>query len=400
MDEFDKIIKRELSKNIPLPKDFDNIILYSLQNKKKLKHFKLSQIIKSIITTGIAILLGTGVAFASYTIYEKVWKKPIEYNSYEEKLENERKNSEISEDEIKNILPTDYILEKSNKILNILNYDNKDLSINLKRSYSAISNLYYEVKSSNNYSSGIELHFNAENGNLIYFIDRDIDSNYNIKTDVISIEEATNLGNEIYSKLELSNNYKLSNINEISSSTNSTSRKEWYLKYCIDYNGILNEYQRLEIRFYINNKNINISQIAIYDDGYTYENNELILSQDEALTIAKEKDRIISELNIRDIDINLDIKPINEFVYLQEKSLGKDDGIIEETAENRNSIIYSKYSNEKILRKVWNVKIKYEINYTENEPVRNWKEQFGRKYYIDVTTGEIIGGNWGDSLLD
>jgi len=59
-----------------------------------------------------------------------------------------------------------------------------------------------------------------------------------------------------------------------------------------------------------------------------------------------------------------------------------------------------KYSNEKILRKVWNVKIKYQFNYIPDEPVHNWKEQFGREYYIDATTGEIIGGNWGDNLVN
>lgn len=395
MDEFDKIIKQELSKNIEVPQSFDNKILYSLKNKKNLRQIKISRIIKTIITTIITIIFSTGVAFAGYILHEKVWKQPTEYNSYEEKENIEREKIELSKKGINNILPTENILEKSNRILQSLGYNDRDLSITLKKSYSAIYNSYYEVKSSNDYFSGIELHFNAEDGNLIYFIDRDIDSNYKIKTDTISVEEAKNIGNKIYSKLELSNNYKLKSINENSTSINSHSRKEWYLKYYMDYDNVLNEYQRLEIRFYINNDDIKISQIAIYDDGFTYQNNQLVINKDDAINIAKEKDRTISELNIRKIDIGLEIKPINEFVYLQENSFGKDDGIVKE-----NSIIYSKYSNEKILRKVWNIKIEYEFNCIEKELIHNWKEQFGREYYVDATTGEIIGGNWGESLLD
>lgn len=50
------------------------------------------------------------------------------------------------------------------------------------------------------------------------------------------------------------------------------------------------------------------------------------------------------------------------------------------------------------LRKVYNVKIFYDVNYTDDEPAHNWKEQFGREYFVDATTGEIIGGRWGDNL--
>jgi hypothetical protein len=336
----------------------------------------------------------------SHLVYENIWKKPTEYNSYEEKMESNKKDVEISEDETKNIVSTDYILEKANNILKQLDYSNTNLSIDLKRSYSATSDLYYEVKTSTDYSSGIELNFNAEDGEFIYFIDRDIDSNYNITTDKISDADASNIGNEILSKLNLNKNYQLKETKEITSSTTNKQRNEWYLKYYIEYDGILNEYQRLEIRFFINNNNLRISQIAIYDDGYNYANNEVKITKTEAKQIAEEKDRIISELDIETINVNLDIKPMNEFVYLQEKSLGTDDGITNENVEDGNNIIYSKYSSEKILRKVWNVKIKYQFNNNYDNLIHNWKEQFGREYYIDATTGEIIGGNWGESLLN
>ena len=398
MNDFDEKIKKAMKKEIEKPLSYEYAIknAFLKTNKKK----SINSFYKIIVTTLYIIISCTSVMAASYFVYEMIWKKPIEYNSYEEKVESEKKNEEIQEGETENIVSTDYILEKANNILQQLDYSNEKLSINLKRSYSEISDLYYEVKTSADYSSGIELNFNAEDGELIYFIDRDIDSNYNANTTNVSDEYANNIGKEIFSKLNLNKNYKLKEINEIVNSMNNTQRNEWYLKYCIEYDGILNEYQRVEIRFYIENNNAKVSQIAIYDDGYNYENNELKLARDDAEKIAKEKDRLISELDIKTIDINLDIKPMNEFIYLQEKSFGKDDGITNENLDDGTNIIYSKYSNEKILRKVWNVKIKYQFNYIPDEPVHNWKEQFGREYYIDATTGEIIGGNRGDNLVN
>ena len=41
---------------------------------------------------------------------------------------------------------------------------------------------------------------------------------------------------------------------------------------------------------------------------------------------------------------------------------------------------------------VWDIK----INYTyDNTKARNNGEFLGRNYYVDATTGEIIGGSWG-----
>ena len=68
-----------------------------------------------------------------------------------------------------------------------------------------------------------------------------------------------------------------------------------------------------------------------------------------------------------------------------------EDEIKHETEEDGKIISYNGYYNEKVLRKVWNVRIQY---YIDKEKQRNISELGGRNYYVDTTTGEIIGGSW------
>lgn len=401
MDYYDKRIKDIVSINISESSNFENVIDNALYNKKVVKSYQKRLVFKTIINIILSIIFGTTAVFAGYTVYEKIWQKPIQYNSYQEKIDTEKKDENISKDETTNVISSEEIKNISNQVLKELNYNiESDLLIELKRSYSATSDLYYEVKTTNDYSTGIEMNFDAFTGDLTYFIDRDIDNNYNVAIEQINNEDATKIGEEIRKSLKLTDKYKLKDINEIERSDSGNLRNEWYLKYCLEYDDILNDYQRLEIRFYKTDNILKISQIAIYDDGYKYDNNTLNIAEEEAIETAKDKDRIISELKIKSINAELSMKPINEFVYLQEKSNGKDDGLKNEILQDGSNITYNQYSNEKILRKVWDVKINYEFIFDPNEPVHNWKEQFGRHYYVDATTGEIIGGNWGESIYN
>lgn len=401
MDYYDKKIKDIVSINISENSNFENIINNALYNKDMIKKHKKLILIKTIINIILSIIFGSTVVFAGYTVYDKIWKKPIQYDSYQEKTYAEKKDENITKEETMNVISSEEIKNISNEVLKSLNYNNEDtLLIKLKRSYSATSNLYYEVKTTNDYSSGIEMNFDAINGNLNYFIDRDIENKYDVNTEKLNNEEVIKIGEEIKRCLKLTDNYKLKDMNEIENSNNGKSRYEWYLKYCLQYDTILNEYQRLEIRLYKTNNKLKISQIAIYDDGYKYDNNVLNISKDVAIETAINKDRLISELKIESINAELSIRPINEFVYLQEISNGKDDGLKNEILQNGSNITYNQYSNDKTLRKVWDIKINYEFIFDDSEPVHNWKEQFGRHYYIDATTGEIIGGTWGESIYN
>ena len=158
-------------------------------------------------------------------------------------------------------------------------------------------------------------------------------------------------------------------------------------------NGLQNKYSCINIFFSVIDDNVVIERISNLDDNYEYQNNEIVITKENAIEIAKAADRKISILDITKIDAELAIERVNSFVYAQEKTLGKEDEYKYEIIDGYNTA-YNAYFNEKILRTIWKVKIDYEFR---NENKRNDNERFGRIYYIYSTTGEVIGGSWGQT---
>lgn len=411
MDSIDKKIKQVLSENLIEPLGYDNRIKEALYNKK-IKQVKFSmKIFKTVCTACACIILTTGIVFASYTIYEKVWKEPTKFNSYEEyqnNMNSEKNNEEASrtielEQAEKNgeIISEDQVIICANEILKTLGYNititNENIrydDIDSKHSY----NLYYVIRTNNNVNSGIELKLGA-NGKIYSFTNRDIAINYNINPDQIDKEKAIDISNNILNKLGLKNLYTLNSADINSHFFNGKEKQEWWVTYVKNYNGILNKYETIELDFYLENNEIKIEQILTKTTDYEIEKNKICITESEAIEIAKKKDRTISELEIKNIETSLEFRPLNAFTYLQEQSNGKDDGLTSEIQESNKNIVYNKYNvDSKILRKVYNVKINYVDIFTNSKQAHNWKEQFGREYYVDVTTGEIIGGQWGNTL--
>ena len=90
MNDFDEKIKKAMKKEIEKPLSYEYAIknAFLKTNKKK----SINSFYKIIVTTLYIIISCTSVMAASYFVYEMIWKKPIEYNSYEEKVESEKKN--------------------------------------------------------------------------------------------------------------------------------------------------------------------------------------------------------------------------------------------------------------------------------------------------------------------
>lgn len=410
MDDLDKKIKKVLTKNIKEPLNYEQIIKGTLQNKNA-QHFFYSKLVRAIGVVCAGILLTTGVVFASYNIYERIWKEPKQYTSYEEYKENNEikiKNDKISRavelekaKENGEIISEEEAVASVNRILSNLGYDMKMTKDNIiyddvdsKHSYE----LYYVFTTNKDASSGIEVKLGA-NGKIYSFVDKNLKFNYEINPDDISEEKAIELGKQILDKINLKDKYIINSSEEISHLGNGEEKKEWWITYVKNYEGVINNYDNLELDFFVENGKLRIEQILTNPSQYSLENNEIVLEENKAIEIAKEMDRKISELEIKDVKINLEFRPLNSFIYLQEKSQGRDDGLENELQDNGTNVVYNQYDiDSKSLRKVYNVKITYDIDFTEDEPVHNWKEQFGREYFVDVTTGEIIGGRWGDNL--
>ena len=78
MDLIDIKIKNALSKNIEEPYTYELLIKKALYTQNKMT---LYQIIKTIVTIILSLLLGTGTVFAGYTIYDKYIRKEEQVES-------------------------------------------------------------------------------------------------------------------------------------------------------------------------------------------------------------------------------------------------------------------------------------------------------------------------------
>ena len=91
-------------------------------------------------------------------------------------------------------------------------------------------------------------------------------------------------------------------------------------------------------------------------------------------------------LEIIDIASELEIRKMNTYIFKLENNI--DDANIDESNEETTI-----YKTENITRNVWIVRIKHNkpenINFSTS---LEYNKQMDKKYYIDATTGEIIGG--------
>lgn len=372
MEAYENFIYETLRKEISTPQSYKRAIKTALyKDKKEIKNnFK-----RVVLAACGGIILTTGIAFAGYTVYEKVWKEPRSYDV------NQEKPAIISEEEKSELVTEDEIKEKAKEILKDFGYPNKEIKkIDLNRSYDDNLNSYYAVYTEDEYSIpnsnkniGITINFNSETGEFIYFLNNDFDE---IKSNLekISEEEAMKLCIDLLTKI----GYPVDSY-EIKSCENK-DENEWVISYSRSYNGVYNRYDEFQIAFGKLNGNIIVESVNGLMEN-NFENNEYIISEEEAIDIAKAKEEEFSSEPIINIIANKSIEKMNQFVYCLENNI-----------ENQTSV-----RTENRIRNVWVVKIEHEKEPKNKDNtlsnIESVKRYMSKKYFIDGTTGEIIGGD-------
>lgn len=371
MDKYEKIISDIVNKEIKTPSSYQKIIQTTISDKNITTNNKF---IKVLATSCIGIILTSSIVFAGYTIYEKIWKEPIKYDI------NQEKPAVISEEEKENLISEDEIKLKGTKFLKDLGYDDKEIKkIDLNRSYSNESNSYYALYTENEYNQtnsnkniGININFNAETGNFEYFINNEFDeiiSNLEKISKEMAIDIAKNTLNNIgYS----TNDYEIKSCNNINGN-------EWNIYFSRSYNGIYNRYDEFQITFGVINNHIVVRSInGLVNDKF--ENNEFIISEEEAKNIAQSKEKEFSNQPIIQITAEKSIEKMNTFIYCLENNI-----------EDQFSIKV-----DDRIRNVWIIKIEHEKTPQNTDETLSdmeyVKRYMSKKYFIDATTGEIIGG--------
>ena len=373
MKDLDKFLYEFKEDKRVIPHSFTNTLKnFSPNSKESRNSIKKVNVIKKSIIIATSILLGSSVVFATAKTYENIWKQPETYEFSYELTEQEKKEA-ISEEEAKK-KAVEYLskigLDKEingltlrkdaygNEVIWDIGFESGSMTINSKGKFESLNIPSYNYKIPYNYG--------------------------------ITKEEARKVAKELLSKYNPNNNddeYVL-----VSLRGNMEEDKAsyiWYATFYKKYDDLINQYEKIEIGWI---PTIN-GLYSLSFGNYKYENNEQVISKEDAIKIATEKDQKIEKRhNIAFSEAEIGIDKMNTEVIYREQNIEEyEKGTINfETDKSgvykvKDDSVFYKVDNR--VRKVWEVTIYYDyIKYKENG-----RERF--VYYVDATTGEIIGGD-------
>ena len=373
MKDLDKFLYEFKEDKRVIPHSFTNTLKnFSPNSKESRNSIKKVNVIKKSIIIATSILLGSSVVFAAAKTYENIWKQPETYEFSYELTEQEKKEA-ISEEEAKK-KAVEYLskigLDKEingltlrkdaygNEVIWDIGFESGSMTINSKGKFESLNIPSYNYKIPYNYG--------------------------------ITREDARKVAKELLSKYNPNNNddeYVL-----VSLRGNMEEDKAsyiWYATFYKKYDDLINQYEKIEIGWI---PTIN-GLYSLSFGNYKYENNEQVISKEDAIKIATEKDQKIEKRhNIAFSEAEIGIDKMNTEVIYREQNIEEyEKGTINfETDKSgvykvKDDSVFYKVDNR--VRKVWEVTIYYDyIKYKENG-----RERF--VYYVDATTGEIIGGD-------
>ena len=341
--------------------------------RKDIKMPKKRNLPKLVATFLLGTTITGGLVYATGSaIYDKIWKQPEMYEISYELTEQEKKEA-ISEDEAK---------KKATEYLSKIGLDKEINGLTLTKDAfgdEVIWNIGFKNGTMEMNSKGEFERLNIPSYNY------KIPYNYGITR-----EEARKVAKELLYK------YNPNNSNEeyvlVSLKRNMEEDQAsyiWYATFYKKYGDLINQYEKIDIGWI---PTIN-GLYSLNIENSKYENNEQVISKEDAIRIATEKDKQIeTRHNIAATDAEIGIDKMNTEVVYREKNIEDYEKGTMNFVPDENGVPIKKedavfYKVDNRVRKVWEVTIYYDyIKYKENGP-----ERF--VYYVDATTGEIIGGN-------
>ena len=326
---------------------------------------------KLVATFVITTTVTGGLVYATgNAIYEKIWKQPETYEFSYEVTEKDKENA-ISEEEAR---------KKAEEYLRKIGLEDEISGLGLMKSWRGNDVIWdigftkgtMQMDSKGNFQS---LNIPSYNYKIPY--------NYGITR-----EEARKTAKELLLKYNPNNNsdeYELVSLKR--NMENDEASYIWYADFYKKYGDLYNQYEKISIGWV---PTIN-GLYSLGIENSKYENNEQKISKEDAIKIATEKDKQIeTRYNIASTEAEIGIDKMNTDVVYREKNLEDyEKGTINfEPDENGTYKIKEDaefYKVENRVRKVWEVTIYYDY-YKYDYPERY-------VYYVDATTGEIIGGS-------
>lgn len=361
--------------------------------------------------------------------YEHIWTEPKERTSFEEYEESikppeEYKNTEVSDEEKQNLISEEDAKKIGKEIVNKIGYTDEEIkSIKLSKHIISAVKYSYELRTTN----GLYLYINAENGEFSYFrydnlikqkFENEKLSDEELKTFVLNLYKTFAFLNQNYEFYSCSSGITAMGVGDVNSSNYKQYTKEEYnaIFYERQASGILDKYKKITINFYIVDGKALISAISCYDDikanslyhssiEYIKQDNKVEISEDMAIKIAEEKDSAITNnKKIKKVRTELINNMTNYEVWAWENGFGYEDLSASENVGGDNNTIttaksYPKYYYDKYyIRNTYEVVLIYDVEEKDSYDGGAYNGWLGKVYYIDATTGEILGGRELSSL--
>ena len=351
------------------------------ENDMVMEKKKTRSILKTVATAVVGIILSTGFVFAGTAVYEKVWKTPekIQLSSGDSeeitKITEESKKENISEEDAKKVA-----IEKLNQI----GFNSNIVGTNHYKEMDS-TKIMYRFDTEDNY----EISIDGQTGEFF-----DIwDNNKNIQdtSKYMTEEQAKELANKYYKLFGYKDGeYEITNVQSVNNEGRDTgSGFRMTVTYNKKYGEIYNPYEYVAIT--VESKNMNLAMFRV--ENTPFDNNEVTITEQEAIDIALKEDEKIETNKVASTKVKLMVVKMNADAYDRINDTEKHYEAMQipnYPIEERN---YYKIDDK--VRKAWVVVFNYEDNF--DDVVKRYTEG-AYSYFVDATTGEIIGGHTMDYI--
>lgn len=338
---------------------------------------KTKGILKTVATALAGIVLSTGVVFAGTVVYENIWKTPekiqLSSGDFEEitKITEESKKENMSEEKAKEIA--------INK-LNAIGFNSNIVGTNHYKEYDS-NKIWYRFDTEDNY----EISIDGQTGEFfdIWNNNKNIQDTKKYMTEEQGIETA-NKYYELFGYKE--GEYEITKIQSVNNEgTDTGAGFRMTVTYNKKYGDVYNPYEYISIT--LESKNMELDMFRI--GNIPFDNNQVVITEDEAINIALKEDEKIETNKVESTKAKLMIVKMNADAY--DRINDKDKYYEAMQTPNYPNEERNYYKVDDKIRKAWVVVLNYEDNYGEDIVKRYTEGSYS--YFVDATTGEIIGGH-------
>ena len=342
---------------------------------------KLNIIAKGIGIAACITLSMTGVVFASSKIIESIWKNPEKVNPTYEIIDEIRKKN-ITIDEAKEVAINK--LEEVGFNSNIIKQEERKTYNNENIDYLFTTETEYEIT--------------IEGSTGQFFAIRNCKEFKQDENKAYTLEEAKEIADKYFKQFGFDKDgFEFTKVQvdvgpDVKKGGEQTRGSRLEVRYNKKYDNQISSSQYVNI---VLDTGLEDRFESIMTKNEPFENNEYIITKDEAVSKAKEYDKNITDMKIAETKAEKKIVKINDKAYSRMQNYKE----FYEPMQNENfdNSKYNYYAVDEKLRNAWVVVLKYDDKYFTDDVVKRYSEG-AFTYYVDATTGEIIGGEILDGL--